>query len=234
MTRNRLIILASFLCMLSSNVIAQQTYVGRYDLYGGFTYLDSPHINLQERGFQFQTGVRMRSWLTFGFDYSVVTGHTSLGPSLLTTALQQQLGAQFAQLIAAHLIPPTYALVVPLDSTTQNFAAGPQLSYHGWSLVTLFIRPSIGAVHEVATPHATDPIAAGVIAQLAPSGKKTDWTGFYGFGGGFDLNVSQHFALRFQADFVHDHLFSDLLKDGRNTIRVGVGPAFQFGRNVMK
>jgi hypothetical protein len=100
--------------------------------------------------------------------------------------------------------------------------------------VTLFIRPSIGAIYEKATPHATDPISQGVIAQLAPSGQKTDWVPFYGVGGGFDANLTTHFALRFQADFVHDHLFSDLLKDGRNSVRFSVGPALQFGRNVRK
>jgi hypothetical protein len=73
-----------------------------------------------------------------------------------------------------------------------------------------------------------------VIAQLAPSGQKTDWVPFYGVGGGFDANLTTHFALRFQADFVHDHLFSDLLKDGRNSVRFSVGPALQFGRNVRK
>jgi hypothetical protein len=227
-------ILTSGLLALGSPAFCQQDYVGRFDIYGGFTFLDSPHINLWERGFQFQTGVRMRSWLTLGFDYSVVTGHTSLTPDLLTTELQQQLNAQLARLAAVGLIPANYALSIPLDSTTQNFAAGPQFSYHHWEAVTLFIRPSIGAVYESATPRPADPIAAAIVNQLAPSGKKEDWTGFYGFGGGIDLNVTRHVALRIQADFVHDHLFSDLLKDGRNTIRVGIGPAFQFGRNVAK
>ncbi len=214
-------------------MLCQQTYVGRYDAYAGYMYLDSPHINLAERGFHMQAGVRPRSWYSLGFDYSVATGHTSLTPNLLTTSLQQQLGATFRQLAAAGLIPPNYALSVPLDSTTQNFAAGPQFGYRRWRQATLYIRPSFGAIHEVATPHATDPIAASVIAQLAPSGKKQDWTPFYGFGGGFDLNLFQHAGIRIQADFVHDHLFNDLLKDGRNTVRFSIGPAFQFGPNVI-
>jgi len=36
-----------------------------------------------------------------------------------------------------------------------------------------------------------------------------------------------------QADFVHDNLFNNMLKD-RNTIRVSIGPGFQFGKNVMR
>jgi hypothetical protein len=39
---------------------------------------------------------------------------------------------------------------------------------------------------EVATPNPRDPIAKGIIAHLVPSGKKMDWAGFVGFGGGFD------------------------------------------------
>lgn len=222
------------LLSLASHAVAQQTYVGRFDVYAGFTYLNSPKINLSERGLHLQFGVRPKSWYTLGFDYSIATGHTDLTPGLLTSALQTQLGAEFSQLAALGRIPQGYSLVIPIDSTTQNFAAGPQVSYHHWPLVTLFVRPSIGAVHETATAHSVDPISTLVIAQLAPSGQKQDWTAFYGLGGGFDLNLSSHFALRFQADFVHDHLFNDLLREGRNTVRVGIGPALQFGRNVMK
>ncbi len=70
--------------------------------------------------------------------------------------------------------------------------------------------------------------------QLAPSGSKLDWTGFYGFGGGMDYSATRHVGLRIQADFVHDHLFNDLLKDSRNTLHVSIGPYFHFGRNVVR
>lgn len=227
-----LLLISMFLPGLQA--FGQQTYVGRYDAFAGYTYLSSPHISLGENGFHLQVGIRPTTWYSLGFDYSVATGQATLTPDLLTTLLQQQLGARFRQLIAAGLVPSNYALRVPIDSVTQNFAAGPQFAYRRWSSITLYLRPSFGAVHEVATPRPGDPIAAGVIAQLLPSGKKQDWTPFYGFGGGADLNFSAHFGIRVQADFVHDHLFNDLLKDGRNTVRFSVGPAFQFGRNVAK
>ncbi len=211
-----------------------QTYVGRYDVFAGFTYLESGKINLAERGVHIQAGSRITRWLSLGFDYSRSEGHTDLTPKLLPTALQQQLGAQFAQLVAAKLIPATYALSVPIDSTTQNFAAGPQFTYRRWQAVSPFVRPSVGAIRETATPHPGDPIAAGVVKQLLPSGVKQDWTGFYGFGGGLDINPTRHFSMRLQADFVHDHLFNDILREGRNTVRVSLGPALQFGRNVTK
>jgi hypothetical protein len=218
--------------LLISAACAAQDYVGRYDMYGGFAYLDSSNINLAQRGFHLQTGFRPRRWLSLGFDYSVSTGHSDITPSLLTTQLQQQLGAVIAGLAAAGQIPAGYSLSVPFESTTQTFAAGPQLDYHHFHKVTLFIRPSIGAIHEDATLRPADPIAAAIATQLAPSGQKTDWTAFYGFGGGATFRVTPHFGIRAQADFVHNHLFSDLLRDGRNTVRLSIGPAFQFGHNV--
>ncbi len=84
----------------------------------------------------------------------------------------------------------------------------------------------------MATPKPTDPIATAVVQQLVPSGSKLDWTGFYGVGGGFDFLATKHVGLRVQADFVYDHLFNDILKDGRKTVRFSIGPAFNFGRNV--
>jgi hypothetical protein len=31
---------------------------------------------------------------------------------------------------------------------------------------------------------------------------------------------------------VHDHLFDDLLQNGRNTVRFAIGPGFQWGKNI--
>jgi hypothetical protein len=96
--------------------------------------------------------------------------------------------------------------------------------------VTLFVRPSMGAIHEKAIPKPKDPIAAAIVAQLAPAGKKRDWQGFYGIGYGFDINLTNHFGIRTQGDLVWDHLFNDLLAQGRWTTRFSVGPCFNFGR----
>ena len=40
--------------------------------------------------------------------------------------------------------------------------------------------------------------------------------------------------VRVQADFVRDHLFDNLLKNPRNTVRFSIGPAFNFGPNIAK
>ncbi len=221
-----------FALLLSAPLYGQQKYVSRYDLFTGFTYFNSSPISLSEKGFQTQIGVRPKTWLSLGFDFSVAKGDITVTPDLLPTDLQQKLGAQLGQLVAAGVIPSNYKLTVPADSTTQTFAMGPQLAYRRFSKVTFFIRPSMGAIREVATPTPRDPIATGIVKQLAPEGKKRDWQGFYGIGGGFDILFSKHVSLRIQADHVYDHLFNDILRDGRFTTRFSVGPAFNFGRNI--
>jgi len=228
------ILIAALLLISAPPVWGQQDYISRYDLFTGYTFLDSPHVGLFENGFHAQAGYRLRTWVSLGVDYSISAGDLTLTPNLLLPALQQQLGAELGGLATAGQIPPTYQLVVPAHSRTQTFAAGPQLATHHWQHFTLFVRPSIGAIHELATPHPGDPIAALVASQLAPAGNKTDWTAFYGFGGGIDVLLSKHIAVRTQADLVYDHLFNDLLKDGRFTVRFSAGPCFNFGKNVAK
>jgi hypothetical protein len=214
-----------------SNALGEQPYVGRYDAYTGFEYLDSPRIDLVERGFESQAGIRLKDWVSAGFDYGFATGGTVLTPALVNSTVQRQLAELLAQLTSAGLVPHGYALAIPLNSQTQTFSAGTQFAYRHFKLVTLFIRPDLGAIRELATPRPRDSVASAIVSQLVPSGTKHDWVAFYGFGGGFELNLSKHCSLRFQADFVHDHLFDDLL-NGRNTVRFSVGPGFQWGRNV--
>jgi hypothetical protein len=213
---------------------AQQTDIERLDLYSGFTYFSSPSLNLAEHGYHLQAGYNTSRLLTLGFDYSIVTGHNSLTPDLLTESLQLQVATALKDLALAGLLPPGYQLSVPTDSSTQTFAAGTQFSYRHFVPVTLFVRPDLGAIREEATPRPRDPIAVLIVQQLAPSGHKTSWASFYGFGGGMDWNFSRHLALRLQADQVYNHLFNDLLKDSRWTTRASIGLAFRFGGNILE
>lgn len=229
------LILTLALLLLAAPAFGQQDYVARFDAYGGYAFLDSPHVSLFENGFAAQVGARPRRWLSLGFDYSRTSGDLTLTPNLLLDSLQQSLGAQLTQMVAAHMIPANYALVVPTHSVTQTFAAGPQLAYRGMKHATLFWRPVFaGIIHEVATPMPADAIATAVVKQLAPEGKKTDNVMFIGFGGGFDILLSKHIGWRTQADLVYDHLFNDMLKDARFTVRFSAGPCFNFGGNVSK
>jgi len=223
------------LLSLALPALGQQDYVTRFDAYAGYAFLDSPHVNLFENGFATQFGFRPKTWYSFGVDYSISGGDLSLTPDLLTNSLQQTLGAQFQYLAAIGQIPPGYQLVVPARSLTQTFAVGPQLAYRHFRHETLFLRPLFaGAIYEHSTPapRGGDLIAVGVVSQLAPTGHKNDTTWFLGFGGGFDVLFTRHFAFRTQVDLVYDHLFNDLLKDGRWTVRFSTGPAINFGRNI--
>lgn len=232
--RGTLLLMPLAILCLASPAFSEQEYVSRFDAFAGYAFLDSPHIGLFENGFALQAGFRPKTWYSIGFDYSRTTGNTTITPDLLPTSLQQVLAAQLAQLEAAGLIPPGYQLRFPVHSVTNTFAAGPQLAFRHFTHVTIFVRPVLGAIYEQATLHPTDPIAAGIVAQLVPSGKKTDTTWFAGAGGGLDILFTRHLAMRTQVDVVYDHLFNDLLRDGRTTIRFSVGPAFNFGPNIRK
>jgi hypothetical protein len=223
------------LLVVASPALGEQSYVTRYDLFAGYTMLNAPKISLQENGFHFQFGVRPKTWYSLGFDYSIASGSLTLTPNLLTSTVQAQLTGLFQQLAEAGELPAGYTLSLNSNSTSQTITAGPQLAYRHFSKITLFIRPSIGAIHDTATPQpGSDPIAKIVVAALAPSGKKTDTTGFYGFGGGFDYIFSKHISVRVQADLVYQHLFNDLLQSGMLTTRFSIGPCFNFGKNIAR
>jgi len=70
--------------------------------------------------------------------------------SALPTALSQPIQGAIAQLIRRAPAPCRVRLSVSAHSTTQTFAVGPQLAYRHFSHLTLFIRPSLGAIHEEA------------------------------------------------------------------------------------
>jgi hypothetical protein len=230
----RSVLLFGIVLAVPHKALSQQPYVGRFDVYSGFTYFDSPDIHLTQRGYHFQFGYSVRTWLALGFDYSVATGTLNLTSDLLKPSLAASIQASLEPLILANVIPPNFQLSVPTSTTTQTFAAGPQLEFRHFRYVTLFVRPSIGAIREVAAPHPADPVSRSIIQELAPSGTKTEWTAFYGFGGGAEINVAEHVSIRMQADFVHNDLFTDILKSARNTTRLSIGPAFHFGGNIAR
>ena len=211
---------------------AQQTEIRRYDAYAGFADIDAPDLGLNQQGFHGQVGRNMRRWYSVGFDYSIVSGSEVLTTTLLPAALQAQVNAAQQQFIALGLLPPNYVLRVPTDAFTQTFAFGPQLVFRHFSKVTLFARPSLGALRERATPHPADPFQTLVVKELAPAGYKLDWTGFYGVGGGADVRVNNWLGIRGQFDGVYNHPFNDILANGRWTFRYSVGPSFHFGKDI--
>jgi hypothetical protein len=235
-SRCRPFVCASIVLLLASLCLpagAQQTTLRRYDVYTGFVDLYSPALGLNQKGFHAQVGRNMNRWLVWGGDYSVSSGSNVLKPDLLPVALQQQLGEQILALIQAGVIPPTYQLAIPTSIVTQSFAAGPQFSWRHFSRVTLFVRPSLGAFRLAATPHPGDPVATGIAQSLVPSGHKVDWTGFYGFGGGDEVQITPLVGIRTQFDEVYNHPFNDILANGFWTTRFSAGLNFHIGHNIL-
>jgi hypothetical protein len=241
---SRLIPVSASLVLMAGCAFAQQAppvaqpdgqaYVGRFLVYTGFMFLDSPKINLFEPGIHVQAGMRWSRHISLGFDYSRGTGPTTIGLNQATTALQNRFGPVVQELIAAGVLPATYVAALPFSSVTQTFTAGPEFPYRRFKRFTPYIRPSCGIINEIATAHPADHLTQEVVSVIAPSGREEEWTAFYGFGGGVGFNITKHFGLVVQADLVHDHLFPDLLKEGRNTVRFSIGPGFQFGSNVTR
>jgi hypothetical protein len=196
--------------LFSSAALAQQEYVPRYEAFAGYSYLNSPKLNLAERGFNVEFGVNVNRWLTLGGDYSYFTGHSDIFPQDLTPALQLQL---------AGVVPPGVLVFLPF-------------AYRGAKWATFFARPALGGLHETATLKPNTPLTALLVAVLVPSGQKSDLELFYGFGGGLEVNASKHVGVQAAVDYVHVNLFQGFLGSGRNSLRVSVGPTFRFGGNV--
>ncbi len=234
-TPKPILVLFLLFSTIAATSAAQQEYVGRYNIYTGFSDLSSPGLNsLNQVGFHLQAGGNVNRSLAGGFDYSVQSGDTSLTANLATPALQAQLGALAIQFAQAGLIPPGYTLRIPLHAFTQTITAGVQFEYRHYSRTTLFIRPALSAFRITATPHPNpqDPYAVTVSSFLAPGGSLTDWTGAYGAGGGADFNFTRHVGARFQLDATWNHPFNSILANGFWSYRYSVGPAFHFGANV--
>ena len=234
--RRVIVITLGILFVVSFPLSGQQSYVSRFDVYGGYGFLDSPKVNLFEHGFAAQIGFRPKTWLSLGFDYTFAAGDLKITPDQLLPALQTNLQNGIAAGVKAGLLPPTYpysTLSVPAHSTTHTFALGPELVYRHFNRVTIFVRPVYaGIIHETATPQPQDAVVKALVAGLISGPNKTDNAFFYGFGGGFDINFGHHFGWRTQGDLVRDHLFNDLLKDARFSVRFSSGPAFNFGKNI--
>ena len=226
------ILLAS--SFLPVSAFAQQDYVGRFDAYAGFAYFESPAINLPERGYHLQFGYNMKTWLATGFDYSHANGDFPLIANYLPTTLATEVNTLFGDLESAGLLPPNYNASVYTTVQTQTFAAGPTVIIRHFKHFGILLHPSLGAVREVATPHPSDPIQQTLVAQLIPGKNTMDWQGFYGVGGGLDFGITRHFGIRMQTDVVWDHLFDDILRNGRWTVRASIGPSFHFGKNIAR
>ncbi len=215
----RRLLVGAVLFVLALPLAAQQTEVNRYDVFTGFSYMISPSRNLTERGFNGEFGVNVKRWVSLGGDFSALFGRGTIPVA----------HSVFAPLLAG--LPAGLNPGVPFDSTTYTFAAGPQFNLRKWDKITLFARPGLGAIHEVADLDLTAlaPLAALGIVLPPVNPHQADTAVFYGAGGGFDINASRRVGIRFTVDWVNTHLFSSLLPARQNYVRFSVGPTWKWG-----
>jgi len=219
----RLLLCALVFCV---PVMAQDIEVNRYTIYSGFDYMVSPARNLTERGFDVDFGLTIKPWFALGGDVSAIGNSIISGAGTINGT-----ETVYARPVSAVGIPPNQ-IHVPFRSTTYTFAVGPQFYLRKWRAVTFLVRPGLGGIHESADltlPPELGPLFTELGIPI-PSSHQKDTTWFVGLGGGFDVNMSRRVALRFTADWVNTHLFSDLLTDRQNYVRFTVGPTFRWGR----
>lgn len=209
-------------------LVAQQTDINRYTLFTGFDYMLSPARNLTERGFDVDFGVTIKPWLALGGDFGAI------GDAVISGAGTINGGETiYAPVInRSGLIPGgANSIHVAFRSTTYTFAAGPQFYLRKWEKITLFARPGLGGIHEkanIAFPPSLAPLFM-FLSLAPPTSHQTDTELFFGLGGGVDLNVSKKVGVRFAADWVNTHLFSNLLVPRQNYVRLSIGPTFRWG-----
>lgn len=229
MRRLLMVLLPLFLLAAPLAGFAQQDDVRQFVIFGAYSYLDTPSLDLSQHGFDGDLGYNVRPWLSLGFDFSYNTGSSLLRPA----SLNPQTQAKLAPILP--LLPPGYVLAVPYNTGTYTYEAGPQFNYRHFKHLTFFARPALGALHAKFTAVPADPIQAGIVGGLL-GGKygSSDTVVFYGFGGGVSVEVNPNFGIRFATDFAHYNFFSNILNGGRNSVRLVIGPKFSFGKNIVK
>jgi hypothetical protein len=220
----RRLIFCGLVILLCLPALAQQTDINRYTLFTGFDYMISPARNLTERGFETDFGVTVRPWLGLGGDFGILGDGIISGAGTINGS-----ETVFAPVLKPYIDPSTIG--VAFKSTTYTFAVGPQVYLRKWEKVTFFARPGFGGIHESANIAFPAELAQlFLLLQIpAPNSHQTDTTYFVGLGGGFDLNVSRKVGVRFAADWVNTHLFSNLLVPRQNYVRFSLGPTFRWG-----
>lgn len=229
MRRSKILFLLFLVSLTSLTCFAQQEYVSKFDAYAAYSFLTTPKLNLFQNGFDGEFGWNVRRWVALGGDFSVMTGSSTLTTAQLSNATMAKLAPYLP------LLPPGFKLAAPYNSTTYTYSAGPQFNYRKFKAFTFFVRPALGAMHQSVSVNPGNPLVGQIVGGLiGPKMKTSDTVVFYGFGGGFDVNVSKHVGIRAASDFVHTNLFSNLLSPGENSVRFSIAPTWRFGGNVEK
>ena len=205
--RHRLAISLVSLLLPASIALGQQSYVGQYDVYAGYMYLHSSLINLGETGYHTQIGTNPAKWYSVGYDYQLRQRRYRPGPDhdegLPATGDKRATGAVNRGWNDPRQLPVEGAGAFEIGNLCHGSAAQfPALpgSDH--------LCPAGPRRTYMSPPYRIPAIQSAPCSPRSwrPAGTQTDWTYFYGFGGGVDFNVTKNFALRVQADFVRDQL----------------------------
>jgi len=195
---------------------AQDQSVQKWDLYGGYSYLNTPTNSLGQQGFNLSFGRNINRWLALGLDFSHFAGS----------------GTQAMPLPA----PLTGSLNVPYDASTSTFAAGTQFQVRPNKWITPFFRPFLGAFHSSADAKVNEivlpPGVPPALLQAIPASelKRSDTVLGYGAGGGFDFNISTPIGIRVATDYIRTGLFGE----HQNNVRVAFGLIYRFGGAISK
>jgi hypothetical protein len=230
----------AFVLVTSLTCFSQQTDIAQFNVVAGYSYLSTPSLNLAQRGFNGDVAINVRPWMSFGFDSSMFSGHSSLLPSYLSTATQAKLGGAVATVPAPFRASLGAALNqgVPFNSSTFTYQMGPQFNYRHFRKVTLFVRPALGLLHaKIQTK--PDPTLSPFLVPLVSGllgGKLSDadTSVFYGFGGGATWEITRNFGLRFTTDLARYNFFGQQLNGARNSLRFSVTTKYGFGKNILR
>lgn len=241
---NKVLVLLAVIVLVVAAALPASAQVSfqKWDMYAGYSYLNTPTNDLSQHGFNTSFGRNINKWVALGLDFSHFNGS---GPQIAT-------GTDLAARLPASLlagVPPSIIsgvrLSVPVNASTTTFAAGTQFQVRKNKWVTPFFRPFLGAFHgraegkpsqitAVTLPAGVPPaLFAGLLASIPANVLKTavtqsDTSLGYGFGGGVDLNITKPVGIRFATDYIRTSLFDK----NQNNVRIATGLIYRFGGEV--
>ncbi len=238
------VVILFFAALLVPSASAQVTY-RQWDMYGGYTYLNTPTNSVSQYGYNLSFGRNLKHWLALGFDFSNFRG---TGSQLATgSALASRLPSSVLSQLPPELAPalPFITVNVPANLSTNTFAAGTQFQIRKNKWITPIFRPFVGAFHAkalgqasqitpVSLPAGVTPQMLAAVLQSIPQQTLNDaltqnaTVMGYGVGAGFDLNISKPIGIRFATDYIRTPLFGAR----QNNIRIGFGLIYRFGKEV--
>jgi opacity protein-like surface antigen len=239
--------LLAFVLILAAAIAIQPAYAQsappfqKWDAYGGYSYLNTPTLNLDQHGFNLTVGRNFNRWLAVGADFSHFSGSgvPAVSGQVLANVLFPSIGAVPSPIAGA-------TFVAPLNASTTTFAMGPQLQFRKSKWVTPFVHPFLGAFHmsadakpsQIRLPTNLPPAVlasfAPVLATAPATVHLSDTVAGYGVGGGADLNLTRPIGLRMAVDYIRSSLLHDQLNQSQNNVRISFGLIYRFGGDVMQ